>query len=76
MSFYINGLRFKFADFLVIKLRYSLPFNALHVNNSVDFRETRLRTCLCALSLSGLRLQSRLPPNSSQRKPERANAFH
>jgi hypothetical protein len=61
MSFNINGLRFNFRDFLVIKLRYSLPFNALHVNNSVDFLETRLRTCLCALSLSGLRLQSRLP---------------
>ena len=53
MSFYINGLRFNFRDFLVIKLRYSLPFNALHVNHLVDFFKTRLKTCL-DLSLSGL----------------------
>ena len=73
MSFDINGLRFNFRDFLVIKLRYSLPFNALYVNNSVDFLETRLRTCLCALSLSGLRLQARLPlpiPANANRKEQ------
>jgi hypothetical protein len=54
MSLYINGLRFNFVDFLVIKLRYPLSFNALHINNSVDFPETRLKTCLGALYLSGL----------------------
>jgi hypothetical protein len=59
MSFYINGLRFYFSDFLVIKLRYSLSFNALHVNNLVNILKTRLKTCL-DLSLSGLLFKSRL----------------
>jgi hypothetical protein len=73
MSFYINGLSFNFSDFLVIKLRYSLSFNALHVNNLVDFFKTRLKTCLCALSLSGLPFKSHLTPQSSQRQAERVN---
>jgi hypothetical protein len=53
MSFYINGLRFKFSDFLVIKLRYSLSFNALYINNFVNILKTRFKSCL-DLSLSGL----------------------
>jgi len=62
MSFYINGLRCNFSDFLVNKIRTSLSFNDLHVNNSVEILETRLKNYLCALALNGLPFKSQLAP--------------
>ena len=53
-----------------------LSFNALHVNNSVEILKTRLKNCLCALSLSGLPFKPHLPPVPNNAERKRANTFH
>ena len=50
-----------FLIFWLTNYVHPLSVNALHVNNSVDILKTRLKNCLCALSLNGLPFKSRLP---------------
>jgi len=60
-----------FLIFWFTNIVHPLSFNALHVNNSVDILKTRLKNCLCALSLNGLPFKSRftlLVPVNAERK--------
>lgn len=66
--------RLNFLIFWFTNHVYPLSFNGLHVNNSVEILKTRLKTCLCALLLSGLPFKSNLPPvPANAERKERAH---
>ena len=46
--------RLNFLIFWLTNCARPLSFNSLHVNNSVEILETRLKNYLCALALNGL----------------------
>jgi hypothetical protein len=60
-----------FLIFWLTNYVHPLSFKALHVNNSRDVLKSRLKNCLCALSLNGLPFKSRvtfLVPVNAERK--------